>query len=53
MTKRLEPVPAQAYPAAHTLFRALFFGAVLLVGGTILGVIGLRLDHVFMKWLHL
>jgi hypothetical protein len=45
MTKRLQPVPAEDYPAAHTLFRFAFFAAVLVVGGAALGFVGL-------KWLH-
>ncbi|MDB5095656.1 MAG: hypothetical protein JWM80_77 [Cyanobacteria bacterium RYN_339] len=52
MTKRLQTAPEDEYPAAHTLFRVMFFGAVLLVGAVILGFVGLRVDPLFMKWLH-
>lgn len=44
MTKPLEATPAQAYPMTHMLFRGLFFAAVLLVGGAVLGFLGWRID---------
>jgi len=63
MTKPLSPVPAKDFPVTHMLVRALFFGAVqrflgtlasvVLVGGTILGFLGWRVDQLFMSWLHL
>lgn len=48
MTKPLAPLPDaddEAYPVTRSLFRGLFFMAIVVVGAGVLGTAGYVVDH--------